>query len=294
MAAPLFVAGRGKVGKSLAAALARAGHQVRLVPARGGAARLVRALAAEPGALVFMAVPDHAVDTLSNELAAAGADVPASVAFVHLSGALGLEALSALSRRHPVGSFHPLRSFPKPQGPEALAGILVALDATKPALSRRLERLARDIGARPRIVADKDRVLYHVAAVLASNYGVALLRLAVSLLERIGWTEREAVAGLLPLMVGSLEQARAAGPAAALTGPIRRGDVSTVERHLVALEALGRGAASSRPELSDLYRMLGAFALETATEAGLDPAAAERVRRALTRKAAATRRRRRR
>ena len=156
-------------------------------------------------------------------------------------------------------------------------------------LARRLSRIARDLGARPRTVAGEDRILYHAAAVFASNYGVALLGVAASLLEEIGWTEPEAVAGLVPLMTGALAEAGRIGVAGALTGPVRRGDPATIERHLAALERLRRGASAA-----DLYRMLGAIALEIAKEAGLEPAAAERVNRALTRKVAATRRRRRR
>jgi predicted short-subunit dehydrogenase-like oxidoreductase (DUF2520 family) len=76
---------------------------------------------------------------------------------------------------------------------------------------------------------------------------------------------------------------RKRGVVAALTGPVRRGDVNTVERHLASLS----GPAA------DLYRMLGLIALEIAVEAGLEPAAAERMQRALTEKTAATRRRRR-
>jgi predicted short-subunit dehydrogenase-like oxidoreductase (DUF2520 family) len=137
-------------------------------------------------------------------------------------------------------------------------------------------------------------VLYHAAAVVASNYAVALLGQAVALLEEIGWSHKEAVAGLLPLMTAAVEQARGKGVTAALTGPIRRGDVRTVERHLVALRRLRPKKASARPAVIDVYRMLGAITLEIAKEAGLNPAAAERMRVALTQKAAATRRRRRR
>jgi predicted short-subunit dehydrogenase-like oxidoreductase (DUF2520 family) len=178
------------------------------------------------------------------------------------------------------------------QPPQAFQGIVIAIDASSAALRSRLVRLARDLGARPRLVADRDRVLYHAAAVFASNYGVALLAQAANLLHTIGWTEREAVAGLLPLMQGAIDQVGRRGAAAALTGPIRRGDVATVERHLEALQRLRSTDAHGRPRVIDVYRMLGAIALEIAEEAGLDAAAAERVRRALTRKVAATRRRR--
>jgi predicted short-subunit dehydrogenase-like oxidoreductase (DUF2520 family) len=77
---------------------------------------------------------------------------------------------------------------------------------------------------------------------------------------------------------------RLRGPVKALTGPVRRGDTGTVQRHLEALDRLDFGAQ---------YRMLGKIALEIAKEAGLEPAAAGRMQRALTEKSAATRRRRR-
>jgi predicted short-subunit dehydrogenase-like oxidoreductase (DUF2520 family) len=292
LAAPLFVAGRGKVGRSIARALQAAGRPVRLVAARGGIERLRRALASEPQAIVFVTVPDGAVPEVAHAVAAGGGAIPDTVGFVHVSGVLGLDALDALANRHPVGSFHPLRSFPRPQPPDAFKGIVVAVEANRPGLARRLQRVARDLGARPRTVAGEDRILYHAAAVFASNYGVALLGVAASLLEEIGWSKSEAVGGLVPLMSGALEEAGRIGVAAALTGPVRRGDVLTVERHLAALERLRRG--DSGPPVVDLYRMLGAIALELAKEAGLGPAAAERVNRALTRQVAATRRRRRR
>lgn len=206
---------------------------------------------------------------------------------MHLSGALTLNALEALRPRHPIGSFHPLQSFPEPRSPASLRGIVVAVDASSMSLRRRLAGLARVVGARPKRVGDRERVIYHAAAVFASNYVNALLGQAVRLLEASGWSEKEATAGLLALTEGTLANVRKRGVVAALTGPVRRGDVTTVERHLAAL------AGSASPPVVDLYRMLGSIALEIAVGAGLEPAAAEPMRRALTGKAAATRRRRR-
>ncbi len=231
-----------------------------------------------------MTVPDGAVASFAGELAAGG-EIPVGVAFVHCSGALRLAALGPLSAHHAIGSFHPLQSFPEPRMPEAFRGSLIAIGASTMSLRRRLRRLARDLGARPRNVEDADRVVYHAAAVFASNYLVALAGQAVALLETIEWSEREAVAGLVPLMEGALAEVARRGPTGALTGPIRRGDVETVMRHLEALRGMGR--------VADVYRMLGLIALELAKEAGLEPAAAERIARALTRHVAATRRRRR-
>lgn len=225
---------------------------------------------------------------------AAHGPIPRRVAFCHLSGALDLASLEPLRARHAVGSFHPLQSFPEPRPPASFRGIVVAVDASTSPLRRQLAGLACDLGARPKHVDDSQRVLYHAAAVFASNYVDALLREAVELLKAAGWNEQEAMDGLGPLAEGALANLRRHGPVAALTGPVRRGDVETVRRHVAALEAIDEGAEPERgSRVTDLYRMLGQIALEIAREAGLEPAAAERMRRALTQHAAATRRRRR-
>lgn len=247
---------------------------------------------------MFLAAPDDAVLPVAERLAEAGGRIPGTVAFVHLSGALQLNALEPLRAKHPVGSFHPLQSFPEPRPPDSFHGVVVGVDASTVALYRHLARLARALGARPKRVSDSQRALYHAAAVFASNYVDVLLVTAVKLLQLAGWSEKEAVAGLLPLTQGVLSTVQRRGPVRALTGPVRRGDVSTVERHLAALSSLpirrpsGATFPATGEALADQYRMLGLIALEIAVEAGLEPAAAERMQRALT-QVAATRRRRR-
>ena len=228
--------------------------------------------------IVFLAVPDGAIGEMAKRVARS--DPPPAVAFVHLSGALGLDVLAPLGG-HALGSFHPLQSFPAPRPPAAFRGVTIAVDATTPALRRRLAAIARRLGARPKWVPASERAVYHAAAVFASNFLDVIVAEAVRMLRGIGWTEAEATRALLPLVDGAIENIRRRGAVRALTGPIRRGDADTVARHLAAVDN------------PDLYRMLGTIALEIAERAGLEPAAAERVRRALTRKAAATRRRRR-
>lgn len=208
--------------------------------------------------------------------------MPRGVALIHVSGALGLEPMEALKVKWAVGSFHPLQSFPRPRPPEAFRGSLIAIDATTPALLTQLGRLARDLGARPRRVTDDERALYHAAAAFASNYLVVLMSEAAKILGDAGWNEKESVAALLPLMEGVMQNVSKTPIHKALIGPIRRGDVGTVRRHLRAL--------APRPRTEALYRMLGAVALEIAEESGLDAGVAEQMRAALTRKVAATRR----
>jgi predicted short-subunit dehydrogenase-like oxidoreductase (DUF2520 family) len=225
---------------------------------------------------LILAVPDGAVREMAARIAAM--EPPHELAVVHCSGALGLDALGALSA-NPRGSFHPLQSFPAPRDRDAFVGITIAVDATTPYLLRRLRELARQLGAKPRRVRDPERVLYHAAAVFASNYVIASVAEGVRVLQAAGWKRDEAEGALLPLVEGVVANLRRRGITGALTGPIRRGDAETVARHLADLENV------------ELYRMLGLVALRIAIEAGLDPAAAERTRRALTRNVAATQRR---
>jgi predicted short-subunit dehydrogenase-like oxidoreductase (DUF2520 family) len=242
----------------------------RLVPARDGF-RLPAA------GILFLAVPDDAVAEMARRIAAMG---PArDIALVHVSGALGLDALVPAGL-DAIGSFHPLQSFPFPRPPEAFVGVTIAVDASTSPLRRRLESLARSLGATPKRVSDEQRAVYHAAAVFASNFVDVVIAEAVRMLMKIGWTKKQAEAALMPLVEGTVDNIKDRGVVGALTGPIRRGDAETVRRHLATVDD------------PDLYRMLALVALRIATEAGLDPAAAEQTRRALTRNVAATRRRR--
>jgi len=185
-----------------------------------------------------------------------------------------LDSVAAAGRD--VGSFHPLQSFPVPRAPEAFQDSLIAVDASSARLLGELNRLARSLGAHPRRVPPEERTLYHAAAVLASNYLVALAAQGVNVLGRAGWTRDEALEALIPLMRGVLQNLERAGLPHALIGPIRRGDPETVARQVKELAATGGGIPL------EAYRILGAAALELAREAGLDEESARRIEEALT------------
>jgi predicted short-subunit dehydrogenase-like oxidoreductase (DUF2520 family) len=107
------------------------------------------------------------------------------------------------------------------------------------------------------------RPLYHASAAFASNYLVTLLAAAARLWQPLGGSEPQALEALLPLVRTTLDNVERTGTANALTGPISRGDVRTVRRHLKAL-------AHDAPDLLPLYRELGSQTLPlTHLEAGL-------------------------
>jgi predicted short-subunit dehydrogenase-like oxidoreductase (DUF2520 family) len=129
------------------------------------------------------------------------------------------------------------------------------------------ERLANTLRMVPvRIPADA-KPAYHAGASLVANYTIALVGVAERLARSAGVSPEVAAKLYLPLLGGAVANLTALGPAASLTGAVRRGDVQTIRAHL---QALG-------PEDRELYRAVGRAAVVLATEAGLDSASAARV-----------------
>jgi predicted short-subunit dehydrogenase-like oxidoreductase (DUF2520 family) len=116
-------------------------------------------------------------------------------------------------------------------------------------------------------VAPELKPLYHAGAVFASNYVVSLMAVAVRMLEEAGIGPEAATGALLSLARATLDNIEAAGPAGALTGPIARGDVATLRRHLSALTHAD----------AELYRAMGRETLRLARQAGLDESQAVRL-----------------
>jgi predicted short-subunit dehydrogenase-like oxidoreductase (DUF2520 family) len=248
------VVGRGRLGRSLAGAL-----RCPLLPGR-------ETVDVPAGCLCLVAVPDPALAATAARVRGDGAAV------VHVSGAHGLDVLNPAARRgHPVGAFHPLRSFPAPLGPEAFHGVLFGIDASDDVLLAELEALGARLGGWTRRIRGGDRIRYHAAATLAGPLLVALAAQAAGVLGDVGFSRDEALDALLPFIGGTLDNLRTLRLPGALIGPVRRGDPDTVARHV---EALHGDAATA-------YRALTRTAIRLAEEAGLDPAVAGRLREAV-------------
>ncbi|TCP12592.1 putative short-subunit dehydrogenase-like oxidoreductase (DUF2520 family) [Crenobacter luteus] len=251
--------GRYRIGGVLCRSLARAEAAVAFV----GAGTACADFAALPDAeLTLIAVPDARIAAVAAALAAR--DWPAGALVFHASGAGELDLLAPLAARGvAVGCLHPAFSFAEPARAVAtFAGTPCALDGDDAAVAR-LAELACAIGGAPFRLALGGKAAYHAALSVASNYLVTLTSLAGRLAKDAGVPDA-AVPGLLgPLMRQTLENALALGPEAALTGPIVRGDVGTVARHLAVLTEPGDAAA---------YRALGRLTVALA-DGKLDGAA---------------------
>jgi hypothetical protein len=135
-------------------------------------------------------------------------------------------------------------------------------------------RLAGQLGAMTLRVPPEGHTFYHAAAVMASNYVVALVDAAVMLMKGAGIGEETARRALAPLVEASSANALRQGPVEALTGPVQRGDVATLRMHMRALQA-------APDRLRDLYAAAGLYALNIALRRGLAPQTAAAVEKVL-------------
>lgn len=253
--------GAGRLAASLSAALRAAGFSVRAVASqdRASARTLATAIGVTEAApqrvvdscdLVFLTVPDAVIAPLTALLPwRRGQSV------VHCSGALGLSALEPATKRGALaGCLHPLQSFPsRSPEPARFQHIYCGVEAPEP-LGNYLESLVSAVGASPFRLEGVDRRLYHAAAVFMSNHVVALASAATRLWELAGLPQSAAREALSPLLLAAAANVTALPLNKALTGPVARGDLATIEGHLRALEAT--------TDLRELYRALSAELLE--------------------------------
>lgn len=222
----LRVIGPGRAGRSLAIALRRTGWDV--VGILGRADDVSAAL--DDTDVLVLAVPDGSIAEVA---ATVMPDLgPDAAVVVHLAGSLGLDVLAPHER---VAALHPLVSMPSPElGAERLAAGAWFAVAGDPVA----QHMVDDLGGRSFSVADADRAAYHAAAAVASNHLVAL----IGQVERIAASIGVPPEVYLDIAAGSLAGAGELGAAAALTGPVARGDWETVRRHLEAIDLSEREA----------------------------------------------------
>lgn len=206
--------------------------------------------------VLLLTVPDRLIGAVAEQLvhecaesAATEADSKQSLMgkiFLHCSGSMGLEALAPLQREGAhVGSLHPLQSFAG--GATELAGVYMAMDGDEAACAA-AQQIATTVGGHLFQVPAAERAAYHAAACICSNYAVAVEALAQRLMSRWLGNEEAAWQALLPLFKGTAANLQSTiSPRTVLTGPIARGDVTTVAKHLAVLP----------PELLEAYCSLG-------------------------------------
>ena len=249
----------GRVGAALGNALRANGHQItgavaisqtskhRAEDLLPGVPILDIASVVERSELVILAVPDDELAPLAAGLDIAGI-VPGGQIFMHTCGKYGIEVLAPLEKAGAITlAMHPAMTFTGTSlDLKRLIGCPWAITA-KPMFQPIAEALVLELDGRSFLIPEADRPAYHLAMAHGANHLVALVNQSLQILDQIGVSEPARL--LEPLLSSALEETLRVG-AAALTGPVSRGDVGTVGSHLAAIREL------RIPNLSETYRQL--------------------------------------
>jgi predicted short-subunit dehydrogenase-like oxidoreductase (DUF2520 family) len=210
--------------------------------------------------VVIISVRDERVPEVAARLVKEKHVHPEQV-LLHTSGAYAARNILEVARPHvrAVGTLHPLVSFADARvAVEGFKHVAFGIEGDEAAKAI-AKRIVRALGARAVFLEAENLPLYHAGAVMASNYVVALADTAQRLLVKAGVPPEQALPALIPLLSSVVQNLEHLGLPGALTGPVERGDVLSVEQHLRVLEARA-------PEVVELYKLVGRDVLRLATE----------------------------
>jgi len=274
-----LIVGAGRVGLSLAFALKKSGVPLLAATSRNPQKRAIcrkfklptskEYLPFVPYArLIFLAVNDDAITSVVERIKKSWLLKPGTF-LAHLSGSLPSSILK--EKGIFVFSLHPLRSFStftKEENRFHNIPMIFEGDSKGEALAR---RLVLSLGGKFIKIKSEDKILYHASACIASNFFVTLTALALRLNEKAGISRKEGISILLPLLESTFSNIKNLGIPQALTGPIERGDITTVKKHLVALKKKDKA-------LFQIYKILAQETLKLACQKGLPFKKAKKIK----------------
>ncbi|MDD4716260.1 MAG: DUF2520 domain-containing protein [Oscillospiraceae bacterium] len=223
--------------------------------------------------MIFFTTPDHVLEEMDKRAASyvRQTEDPGAKTWVHVSGVFPsshLHSLQALGC--PVGSMHPLQSFGAPEcSAPLLENTSFSLEGTQKAQND-MQAVLQKTGGRYRCILPEQKPLYHAGASIISNYMVTVIDSGMRCMEAAGMDRQTLYSFLEPLILGTLQNLKGSRPEDALTGPIVRGDVSSVAAHLEAIQ-------KSLPEELALYKALARKTVSLAREGRLAPAQAQQL-----------------
>ena len=242
------IVGAGKLGTALALTLPSAGCEVKFIatrrknrsgPSTKALARKLKARLVQLGKeqldtdLVWVTVPDDAIAQVATRLA--NAQQWKGRIVVHSSGALTSDELAPLrAKGAQVASVHPMMTFVLRSLPE-MAGVAFAVEGDSIAV-RAATRIVQRLGGYAFPIRKQDKVLYHAFGSFASPLVIALMASLEQVAQAAGIKQRDIKRVMLPLLLQTLRNYLYTDAASAFSGPLVRGDVATVRKHLAALK----------------------------------------------------------
>lgn len=267
------IVGCGKVGKALGKHLQTAGYNLtgistKHVESAEKAASIVGAKRfttqsneiTKNADIIFITTPDGIIADVCSQLSQDNGFKKDAVV-LHCSGAHPSTILSAArdTGAH-IGSMHPLQSFSAESSGNTFKDIVISVEGDKKAVAASTQ-VANDLNSNCLTIKTENKVLYHAAAVVACNYLVSLQDAAFKLMEEAGISQKDVFTVLSPLISGTLSNIEKSGTIKALTGPIARGDVETITRHI-------KGIKEKLPEILTLYNIMGIYTVDVAKAGG--------------------------
>jgi predicted short-subunit dehydrogenase-like oxidoreductase (DUF2520 family) len=261
------IVGGGRVGRALGRRLHELGWRVGGVTGRSisTARAAVRAIGAgQPldapthqvlnSTVVLVTTPDGAIESVAKNLAQLGGSEWSGKVVLHTSGSLDSSVLQPLADLGAAtGSMHPMQTFSNQNLPD-LANCIFGIDGS-PAALQVARKIIHQMGGVAVRLSGANKAAYHAAGSFACVYVLALMETATRLLMTQGFKRRQAMRALLPLVRQTLDNFESVGPLAAWTGPLSRGDFSTIERHVKAL-------GDFEPEYLEAYKTLSRLTVE--------------------------------
>jgi predicted short-subunit dehydrogenase-like oxidoreductase (DUF2520 family) len=275
------IVGAGKISWSLAPALPEAGIDVISVISRTN--NSAKALANQyniphyssgfkdipPEADLFLlTVPDNKIKEAANKLSGVNRNYKENL-FIHFSGVESIEALSVLAGKGGMtGSIHIMQTFPS-RDVVSVRGCYAAVEAGNQSVKKILFKIARGLNLKPFEISSQKKALYHLSGVLTANFLTGNFFSA----ECLSGNDFDPGKLLGGIASKALENVRAKGALNALSGPVERGDIETVKRHMQALEeAINKKKELKNIRLSYISQSLVLLDLVKAKNGKLTPA----------------------
>ncbi len=246
----ITIIGAGKIAYSIISALQSSKYRVAAVISRKleSASKLSKKfsnsfcsdqLSAIPKStrIFFLTVPDNEIEHTARKLSSLSLSFSNSL-FVHFSGAEDSSLLKPLKNKNAfTASFHIMQTFPSKKV-FSIKGSFACIETDDKPAEKFLYSLAEQLELHPFSLDAAGKKYYHASGVFASNFLIGNLFRSISLLNLLGIEEREALQLLKPIVISSVKNVLGLGIEKALSGPVERGDITTIKKQVNALKKL--------------------------------------------------------
>ena len=260
----LVIVGAGKIAYSLTPALLEAGYKIKWIISRNirraeelSRKNNIKGFSDSPDNLdikkgiFILAVPDNQIRITAEKLSTLKVDFPSSL-IIHLSGSNDASLLRSVSlKKAHTASFHIMQTFPS-RRKRNIKNSFAAIETNSNDAYKYLIQLSEDLQLNPFRIDSEKKVIYHIAAVFASNFINAILLNSQQLFDKLELKEYSFNEIFSPLYSATIKNIRITSPAEALSGPIERGDLATIKKHVRELNKL----SLNNPEFLSTYLLL--------------------------------------